>query len=163
MQINKNILTRHSICDILLIHYIERWYSQMSHAEQIRVYVQEFLADGEEKTYQDIIGYVRDQTKESYTEGMLSGAIKTLVDSNSNYTRVRRGVYQGPTSPPIKEGIPLDDEFDIIIKDAINKTEDALIEKIKKMANSDKLTSDKLKKVQAKATRNNGVLRGLIN
>lgn len=67
----------------------------MSNAREIRGYYKELLADSEEHSRAELFLYARQRNPETnYTEGMLNGALKTLVDGDVNYICVERGVYK---------------------------------------------------------------------
>ena len=66
-----------------------------SNAKQIREYYKELLSDGKKHSRSELFSYARSRNKgTSYTEGMLTGAIKTLIDSSTEYACVERATYQ---------------------------------------------------------------------
>ena len=64
-----------------------------SNADEIRFYIKELLKDGNEHTIRDIEEYIEQHSSNKFTSGMLSGALKTLLD-DKNYRNIKRGVYQ---------------------------------------------------------------------
>lgn len=67
----------------------------MSNASEIRMYFKELLEDLEEHSRTELFSYAKQKNPEAnYTEGMLTGALKTLVDGNVNYVCVSRGIYR---------------------------------------------------------------------
>lgn len=67
----------------------------MSNASEIRGYFKELLEDLEEHSRTELFSYAKQRNpKANYTEGMLTGALKTLTDGNVNYICVRRGIYK---------------------------------------------------------------------
>lgn len=67
----------------------------MSNASEIRMYYKELLEDLEEHSRVELFSYARRRNPSAnYTEGMLTGALKTLVDRNMNYICVSRGIYR---------------------------------------------------------------------
>lgn len=67
----------------------------MSNASEIRMYFKELLEDLEEHSRTELFSYAKRRNPEAnYTEGMLTGALKTLVDRNMNYVCVSRGIYK---------------------------------------------------------------------
>lgn len=80
--------------------------SEPSNAKIIKELFRRRLSDGQPHSVADLEQYARQGTERGgrLTPGMLSGALKSLVDSsNGTYVRVERGVYQlagaGPCSP----------------------------------------------------------------
>lgn len=67
----------------------------MSNASEIRGYFKELLEDLEEHSRIELFSYAKQRNPgANYTEGMLTGALKTLTDGNMNYICVRRGIYK---------------------------------------------------------------------
>lgn len=67
----------------------------MSNASEIREYFKELLEDLEEHSRTELFSYAKQRNPgANYTEGMLTGALKTLTDGNVNYICVRRGIYK---------------------------------------------------------------------
>lgn len=117
-----------------------------SNADEIKYYIKELLNKGEEQTTQEIICYVKNKSKKEFTNGMLSGAINDLIDrERTQYRRVRRGIYA--KVPSGESELNSDDEFDLIIKNAILD-----IEKAKKM-DIELLTPGSLEKMKTKSNR----------
>lgn len=66
-----------------------------SNAQKIRERYMELLSDGRPHGRQELFAYAREQSGGNhYTEGMLTGALKVLVDSGNGYQCVGRAVYQ---------------------------------------------------------------------
>lgn len=67
----------------------------MSNASEIRMYFKELLGDSMEHSRSELFAYAKEQNPGAhFTEGMLTGALKTLVDANEGYSCVSRGVYK---------------------------------------------------------------------
>lgn len=66
----------------------------MSNAQRIKEYYKEVLRNGRVHTRQELFKYVKEQDDNAYTDGMLSGALKSLVDMESGYKWMGRGMYQ---------------------------------------------------------------------
>lgn len=64
-----------------------------SNADEIRFYIKELLEDEREHTISDINKYISKHSSRDFSSGMLSGALKTLLD-DKNYENIKRGVYQ---------------------------------------------------------------------
>lgn len=67
----------------------------MSNAEEIRKYYRELLDDNMEHDRTELFDYARRKctNRNGFTEGMLTGALKALVDTDHKYKSIRRGVY----------------------------------------------------------------------
>ncbi len=90
-----------------------------SNSEEIRYYIKQLLDQGEEKTTQEIIRYVKEVSGKDFTGGMLAGAINDFIDREHAYQRIRRGVY---AKVPAQEQ---EDPFDLILRNAIEAVENA--------------------------------------
>jgi len=94
-----------------------------SNAEEIRYYIKQLLDDGEEKTTQEIDRYVRAAAPDkTFTQGMISGSRNDLIKADKTYRRLRRGIYQKITVLAESNG----DEFDMVLKEAIENIKKAL-------------------------------------
>lgn len=127
-----------------------------SNAEEIKFYIRELLNDGEEKSTQDIIGYVKSTSPagETFTDGMLSGAINDLMSKEKkNYCRIKRGIYK----KVFQESNKNNDEFDLIIKNAIFEIEEA------RKIDIENLTTETLIQKQEKSNRIIRALKELLN
>ena len=65
----------------------------MSNAEEIKKYYKQLLMDKQPHSREELFQFARQKNK-NYTDGMLSGALKTLVDKEICYVQVERGIYQ---------------------------------------------------------------------
>ena len=65
----------------------------MSNAEEIKKYYKQLLMDGQPHSREELFLFARENGT-NYTDGMLSGALKTLVDKEICYVQVERGIYQ---------------------------------------------------------------------
>ena len=71
-----------------------------SNADEIRYFIKECLEDGIPKTKDELRQYIDTHasgtpfTSNRFTEAMMSGALKSLLDSNKDYFSPRRGIYQ---------------------------------------------------------------------
>ena len=91
-----------------------------SNAEEIKFYTRELLDEGEEKTIQEIIAYVKKRSGKEFSSGMFSGAVNDLIDREKEYCRVGRGMYAKRSVAEETE-----DVFDSILKNAIQEVEQA--------------------------------------
>nr|WP_294678467.1 hypothetical protein [uncultured Blautia sp.] len=66
----------------------------MSNAQRIKEYYKALLKDGRVHTRQELFEYVKTQDDSAYTNGMLSGALRSLVDVEPEYKWMGRGMYQ---------------------------------------------------------------------
>ena len=66
-----------------------------SNAKQIRDRYKELLDDGVPHSRKELFAYAKEDVEENaYTIGMLTGALKSLVDSSDIYRSMGRGIYQ---------------------------------------------------------------------
>ena len=66
-----------------------------SNAKQIRDRYNELLDDGVPHSRKELFAYAKEDVEENaYTIGMLTGALKSLVDSSDIYQSMGRGIYQ---------------------------------------------------------------------
>ena len=66
-----------------------------SNAKQIRDRYKELLDDGVPHSRKELFTYAKEDVEENaYTIGMLTGALKSLVDSSDIYQSMGRGIYQ---------------------------------------------------------------------
>lgn len=66
-----------------------------SNAKQIKDRFKKMLEDGLPHNRQELFAYAKEGAEENtYTVGMLTGALKSLVDSTDIYQCVNRGIYQ---------------------------------------------------------------------
>ena len=66
-----------------------------SNAKQIRDRYKELLDDGVPHSRKELFAYAKEDVEENaYTIGMLTGALKSLVDSSDIYQSMGRGIYQ---------------------------------------------------------------------
>ena len=66
-----------------------------SNAKQIRDRYKELLDDGVPHSRKELFAYAKEDVEENaYTIGMLTGALKSLVDSSNIYQSMGRGIYQ---------------------------------------------------------------------
>lgn len=102
-----------------------------TNAKQIRDRFRELLDDGLPHSRKELFAYAKEDMEENaYTDSMLAGALKTLVDSSNIYCCIERGIYQKVEL----SGKPSDDiisHYIVIFKRALDK---ANREKIDPMA-----------------------------
>lgn len=66
----------------------------MSNAQQIKVFYKEVLEDQREHSRIELFNYARRRSNNLYTDGMMTGALRTLVTDTGDYICVRRGWYK---------------------------------------------------------------------
>lgn len=69
----------------------------MSNAQQIKVFYKEVLEDQREHSRIELFNYAKRKSNNLYTDGMLTGALRTLVTDTDDYICVRRGWYKKKT------------------------------------------------------------------
>lgn len=113
-----------------------------SNADEIRYYLKKLFADGMEHNRREISNYIR-KTPDgpTFTEGMITGALKGLVDAgHNNYENTRRGWYrEKKADKPLEEDDITNNEEDIIadnIDPFISRVNNVLDETIAKLKNS---------------------------
>lgn len=92
-----------------------------SNAMQIREKFKELLDDGQSHSRKELFAYVKENSEgNTYTDSMLAGALKTLVESCNMYHCIERGMYQKVEL----SGKPSDDiisDYIAIFKRALDK------------------------------------------
>lgn len=66
----------------------------MSNAQQIKVFYKEVLEDQRAHSRIELFDYAKRKSNNLYTDGMLTGALRTLVTDTDDYICVRRGWYK---------------------------------------------------------------------
>ena len=69
-----------------------------SNAQQIKEFYKEVLADYVEHSRMELFEYASQKSAGRYTDGMLTGALRTLVTDTNDYICVRRGWYKKKNS-----------------------------------------------------------------
>ena len=67
---------------------------RLSNAQQIKELYKELLADSQEHTRIELFAYAQQKSGGRFTDGMLTGALRTLVTDTNDYICVRRGCYK---------------------------------------------------------------------
>lgn len=104
-----------------------------SNADEIRYYLRVFLDDGKERNRKEINDYIRKTPNgHTFTEGMITGAIKSLIDTERGYyENIRRGWYRAKKNgEALKNGSASNTDLFTkrvhnILGDTINKLNDA--------------------------------------
>lgn len=120
-----------------------------TNAQEIRTSFKKLLDDGLQHSRAELFAYARQaQPGKNYTEGMLTGALKTLTDPGAGYKCVSRALYQ---KADIDNGNYVDNLIDFyleIFKSTLEKIEkDVKINPFKLMEMNDE-DKKKLKKVE---------------
>lgn len=120
-----------------------------TNATEIRASFKKLLDDGLVHSRAELFAYAREvRPEKNYTEGMLTGALKTLTDSGTGYNCVSRALYQKANA---NNGNYVDDlvaSYLGIFKHSLEKIEkDVKINPFKLMEISDE-DKNKLKKVE---------------
>lgn len=94
-----------------------------SNAEQIRALYKEVLADNAEHSRIELFAYASQKSGGRYTDGMLTGALRTLVTDADDYICVRRGCYKKKSKEERgKEPNSLVDAYVDIFQDTLKKS-----------------------------------------
>ena len=67
---------------------------RLSNAQKIKKLYKEVLADGQEHSRTELFEYAQRKSGHQYTDGMLTGALRTLVTDSNEYVCAHRGWYQ---------------------------------------------------------------------
>lgn len=100
----------------------------ISNAWNIKNYYRELLKDEKEHPRTELFAYARSRAPQGtvFTDGMLTGALKTLVSDEAEYQCVSRGVYQKTSgekeeSQPCKANVV--QEYRRILENALSDME----------------------------------------
>ena len=95
----------------------------MSNAQQIKVFYKEVLEDQREHSRIELFNYAKRKSNNLYTDGMLTGALRTLVTDTDDYICVRRGWYKKKNrEEKIQEPNSLVQAYVEIFQDTIRKS-----------------------------------------
>lgn len=95
----------------------------MSNAQQIKVFYKEVLEDQREHSRIELFNYAKRKSNNLYTDGMLTGALRTLVTDTDDYICVRRGWYKKKNrEEKIQEPNSLVQGYVEIFQDTIRKS-----------------------------------------
>lgn len=95
----------------------------MSNAQQIKVFYKEVLEDHREHSRIELFDYAKRKSNNLYTDGMLTGALRTLVTDTDDYICVRRGWYKKKNREErIKEPNSLVKAYVEIFQDTLRKS-----------------------------------------
>ena len=134
----------------------------MSNAQQIKVFYKEVLEDQREHSRIELFNYAKRKSNNLYTDGMLTGALRTLVTDTDDYICVRRGWYKKKNrEEKIQEPNSLVQAYVEIFQDTIRKSKNITSdpfrvlkmpqEDVKKLERIEKCTamiSDTLEKIR---------------
>ena len=95
----------------------------MSNAQQIKVFYKEVLEDQREHSRIELFNYAKRKSNNLYTDGMLTGALRTMVTDTDDYICVRRGWYKKKNrEEKIQEPNSLVQAYVEIFQDIIRKS-----------------------------------------
>ena len=134
----------------------------MSNAQQIKVFYKEVLEDQREHSRIELFNYARRRSNNLYTDGMLTGALRTLVTDTGDYICVRRGWYKKKSREErIQEPNSLVQAYVEIFQDTLRKSKNITSdpfrvlkmpqEDVKKLERIEKcitMISDRLEKIR---------------
>lgn len=94
----------------------------ISNAQKIKVYYKELLNDHKEHSRIELFDYAQKNSGYCYTDGMLTGALRTLVIDTKEYSCTRRGWYKKvDTEENMKKKSSLIGAYIEILQDALKK------------------------------------------
>lgn len=95
----------------------------ISNAQKIKVYYKELLNDREEHSRIELFEYAKKNSGYTYTDGMLTGALRTLVTDTKEYACIRRGWYKKVSvEEQEKKNNSLIGAYTEILQDALKKS-----------------------------------------
>lgn len=97
-----------------------------SNAQLIREAYKQLLDDGKPHSRSELLIYAKEKNPTvNYSEGMLTGALKTLTDPGSEYQNIGRALYQkvAPGNGQTRYIDKLIDSYTTILKDTVEKLE----------------------------------------
>ena len=68
--------------------------NRLSNAQRIKELYKELLADCQEHSRIELFAYAQQRSGNQFTDGMLTGALRTLITDTNDYVCVRRGCYK---------------------------------------------------------------------
>jgi hypothetical protein len=102
----------------------------ISNAQLIKEYYRALLNDNKKHTRTDLFSYARSCVPQgiTFTEGMLTGALKTLVSDEAEYKCISRGVYQKipEAADPQPHTLNIVSEYKQILKNALYDMENKI-------------------------------------
>lgn len=101
----------------------------MSNAKEIQMYYKELMKDSLEHSRKELISFVKQNSSKNYTEGMLEGALRSLVNRNEGYICTKRGIYKYDRDMDLtKSGSikGLIKKYNMILKEAVNRMENGI-------------------------------------
>jgi hypothetical protein len=102
-----------------------------SNADEIRFYVKQLLSDYQEHCRNEILSHIRHTPNGGrFTEGMITGALKTLVDTDrASYTNFKRGWYKAINPESYENAVPtVTNSLATKIKNVLEETKSKLNE-----------------------------------
>lgn len=98
--------------------------NKLSNAKQIKELYKEVLSDLDAHSRMELFEYAQRKSGGKYTDGMLTGALRTLVTDTDDYICVSRGWYRKKSGEEVaQEPDSLVDAYVEIFRDAIEKTQ----------------------------------------
>lgn len=116
----------------------------MSNAEEIKEYYRQFLMDGQQHSTSELFSFVRKNDKDNkYTDGMLAGALKTLVDKEMCYIQIERGLYQF-----VKDKENLFFQYVDILENTLKQLDNVRVDPFKFIENQNDKNNEKLRMIE---------------
>lgn len=124
----------------------------MSNAGEIRGFFKELMQDAAEHSRTELFTYAKQRNPgANYTEGMLTGALKSLVDGNHNYICVDRGVYKLNVTVNLNNGNyarTLIEKYHQILTEAVARMENEVTASPFQLLDVGETESSQMKKIQ---------------
>ena len=120
----------------------------VSNAQKIKKYYKQILSDGEEHSRIELFDYAKRSSGYNYTDGMLTGALRTLVTDTQEYVCVRRGWYKKKSvEEQSEESNSLVEAYIEILKEALRKSRNITSDPFA-VINMDQDEMEKLQKIK---------------
>ncbi len=93
-----------------------------SNAQLIKELYKQLLSDYNEHSRIELFAYARSHSDINFTEGMLTGALRTLTTDTNDYKCIRRGWYQKNSDVNLPEkSLSFIKEYEEILNDTLKK------------------------------------------
>mgnify|MGYP004599316723 CR=1 FL=1 len=94
----------------------------LSNAQLIKELYKQLLSDYKEHSRIELFTFARNNSTINFTEGMLAGALRTLVTDTDEYKCIHRGWYQKQSQKDIpQKSCSLIQEYENILDDTLKK------------------------------------------
>lgn len=97
--------------------------NNLSNAQLIKKFYKELLSDHKEHSRIELFAFAQARSGNKFSDGMLTGALRTLVTDTNEYICIRRGWYKKKLQEETQsETTSLIDSYTEILNDALKKS-----------------------------------------